>query len=104
MKNEAQTFKTPPPGYTWNPLKTYPRNAKCFCGSGKKHKICCIGLVLDCCLIEEASKLRIDWERIIKGTVTLTLKIGPATSPECLGGSSLCKDRLLSVAKDTQMR
>lgn len=28
-------------GNSWNPLKKFPRNAPCFCGSEKKFKKCC---------------------------------------------------------------
>lgn len=27
--------------FTRNPLLKYPRNINCFCGSGKKFKVCC---------------------------------------------------------------
>ena len=30
------------PGHVWNPAASYPRNAKCFCKSGKKAKACCL--------------------------------------------------------------
>ncbi len=29
------------PGYSWNPLKKFPRNAFCPCGSKVKFKKCC---------------------------------------------------------------
>ena len=35
------------PGYAWNPLKKFPRNVKCFCGSGKKFKNCCLSKLRD---------------------------------------------------------
>ncbi len=31
---------TPKAGYAWNPLRDFPRNEVCFCGSGKKFKKC----------------------------------------------------------------
>lgn len=73
-KQPNQNYYYPPPGYAWNPLKQYPRNANCFCGSGRKFKTCCVNLVLDCCLIEEAQKVRIDWDKIIAGKIRLELK------------------------------
>lgn len=30
------------PGFTWNPLRTLPRNQLCPCRSGKKFKRCCL--------------------------------------------------------------
>lgn len=32
---------TDPNKAIWNPVKRYPRNAPCVCGSGKKFKKCC---------------------------------------------------------------
>lgn len=29
-------------GYVWNPLRGYPRNFTCFCGSGARFKHCCV--------------------------------------------------------------
>lgn len=54
---------TPKPGYRWNPMLNYPRNAGCPCGSGKKFKKCHIGQVPPVIptpekLEEEAAKLR----------------------------------------------
>jgi uncharacterized protein YecA (UPF0149 family) len=31
----------PKKGFDWNPLLGYPRNQRCFCGSGQKFKYCC---------------------------------------------------------------
>jgi uncharacterized protein YecA (UPF0149 family) len=33
-------------GNAWNPLQKYPRNAPCFCNSGKKAKKCCLPRVI----------------------------------------------------------
>lgn len=32
----------PLPGCDWNPLKKFPRNESCYCGSKKKAKKCCL--------------------------------------------------------------
>ena len=32
----------PNKGTVWNPLRNYPRNMACFCGSAKKAKACCL--------------------------------------------------------------
>ncbi len=29
-------------GYEWNPLRAFPRNLPCPCGSQKKFKVCCL--------------------------------------------------------------
>jgi hypothetical protein len=31
-----------PIALSWNPMLNYPRNAECFCDSGKKFKKCCL--------------------------------------------------------------
>ncbi len=36
------TVYKPAEGMTHNPLRKFPRNHTCFCGSGKKFKHCCI--------------------------------------------------------------
>lgn len=33
------------PGYIWNPVKKFPRNKSCPCGSLKKFKICCLNKI-----------------------------------------------------------
>lgn len=35
----------PKPGFSWNPLKGFPRNSPCFCGSGRKFKKCCVSIL-----------------------------------------------------------
>lgn len=32
---------TPSQGYARNPMLEYPRNLRCFCGTGVKYKHCC---------------------------------------------------------------
>ncbi len=32
----------PADGRLWNPLREFPRNMPCFCGSGNKFKRCCM--------------------------------------------------------------
>lgn len=44
---------SPKPGHAWNPLKQYPRNEKCFCGSSEKAKKCCLPFIAATCTIEE---------------------------------------------------
>lgn len=47
-----------PEGFSWNPLKQWPRNMACFCGSKKKFKKCCIGKVKELVDKEDAEELR----------------------------------------------
>lgn len=47
----------PKPGRAWNPLVNFPRNAPCFCESGKKFKKCCIHTTTRTLSAEEAKKM-----------------------------------------------
>jgi hypothetical protein len=38
----SQTMLSLSKGHSWNPLRKYPRNELCFCGSGLKSKKCCL--------------------------------------------------------------
>ncbi len=48
----------PKPGHVWSPLIRYPKNAKCFCGSGVKFKRCHYGNMKMAVLPDEAEQLR----------------------------------------------
>lgn len=43
------------PGFSWNPIRDFPRNHKCFCGSGKKFKKCHLD---KCSPVIETSKVK----------------------------------------------
>ena len=48
----------PTKGNAWNPLREYPRNMPCFCGSGIKAKKCC-GIAAELTVpAEKAAKIR----------------------------------------------
>jgi len=51
----TRTVQTLKPGFVWNPLRNWPRNAKCFCESGKKFKRCC-ALTIPIAVDEETAK------------------------------------------------
>jgi hypothetical protein len=42
-------------GFQWNPILRYPRNALCWCGSGKKSKKCCLPNASMICKDKEVS-------------------------------------------------
>jgi hypothetical protein len=44
--------------HTFNPMEGYPRNAKCFCGSGIKFKKCCADSLRSEVPVTEATELR----------------------------------------------
>lgn len=48
----------PKGGRVWNPLRDWPRNYKCFCGSGKKAKSCCLPKVEATVTPQDAAELR----------------------------------------------
>jgi len=52
------------PGYVYNPLKKYPRNGPCICGSGKKFKKCHLDLLPDAITVAEANKMAIDFHNL----------------------------------------
>lgn len=56
-ETKQQAF-IPKPGHVWSPLLRYPRNAKCFCGSGKKFKTCHQGNMKMAVTPEEAKHLK----------------------------------------------
>lgn len=66
-----QTFSRPYPGTTWNPLKKYPVNARCWCGSLTKAKKCCQPYVKAVVSEETADNILSNWKQILAGEVTL---------------------------------
>lgn len=63
----------PDVGNAWNPLKGYPRNAACFCGSGDKHKKCCAPMVQEYCTAKKAAELNRIWPDIIAGKIRVAI-------------------------------
>jgi hypothetical protein len=63
----------PDRGNAWNPLKRYPRNAACFCGSGEKHKKCCGPMVIEYCSAKKAAELERIWPDIIAGRIRVAI-------------------------------
>lgn len=45
-------------GKRWNPLRSYPPNEPCFCGSDKKSKKCCLPKVPLTCDEKDYENLR----------------------------------------------
>lgn len=64
----------PKPGHAWHPFRQWPRNERCFCGSQKKAKKCCLpGLPLTI----EAK----DFERYTKAAATAESRSRQADGP-----------------------
>ncbi len=49
----------PRSGFSLNPLKRFPRNYRCWCGSGKKAKYCCLPRVKNFVATEYVSELKL---------------------------------------------
>lgn len=54
----ARHMFKPKDGYAFNPLRDYPRNEACFCGSLKKFKKCHDGKLPMCCTVKSAHEIR----------------------------------------------
>lgn len=59
----------PPKGLAWNPLMDYPRNEKCFCGSGVKFKKCHLTTMPKCVLIKDAEEFKRFMDQWTPGTI-----------------------------------
>lgn len=65
-----------PEGMVWNPLRSYPRNAPCVCGSGKKFKGCHLQELPDTCSASDAKNLQglVDRAKCGENVPSLVLK------------------------------
>lgn len=71
-KKEPRTVAyRPMPGWTQNPLKGFPRNNPCFCGSKTKAKRCCIPKLDMVMNTQDAMRVRANWENIVSGKMQL---------------------------------
>lgn len=59
------------PGAAWNPLKKYPRNKGCICGSGEKFKRCCLPRQPRTIQESEANKIVANWDRLLTGKLVI---------------------------------
>ena len=59
------------PGQKLNPLKAFPKNAPCFCGSQRKAKKCCIPRQSWAVSEGAAQKVTAGWARLVAGEATL---------------------------------
>lgn len=58
-------------GYGWNPLRGFPRNAPCWCGSKSKAKKCCLPFIKDALDDGSVLYLKQNWEKIVSGELNL---------------------------------
>lgn len=61
-------------GSSWNPLKRYPRNNPCFCGSELKHKKCCSPYVGEFTPTKIAKSLEKQWSDIIGRRININVR------------------------------
>lgn len=70
----------------FNPLRAFPRNASCFCGSLKKAKRCCLPRLLPCIGAAKAKYIHEHWNEIVSGLVKVNVKtvnfVTPAQAAE----------------------
>lgn len=59
----------PKDGHVWSPLLRYPKNAKCFCGSGKKFKACHKDNMKMAVLPDEAKQLKAYVDNVIQNNL-----------------------------------
>lgn len=64
-------WKAAPAGAAWNPLREFPVNHMCFCGSGRKAKKCCLPRLSACLSKETAKYLESNWADLLSGKLTL---------------------------------
>lgn len=60
------------PGYVWNPLKRFPRNHPCVCGSDRKFKSCCEPNLRPAMREAYAKEIIRYWNALVKGEVHVT--------------------------------
>jgi hypothetical protein len=81
QKSEGKTKRgayAPKPGGAWNPLRQYPRNQPCFCGSLVKAKKCCLPYLAQAVSREVHDYVKNNWYLILDGRLKL---------PKASGGS-----------------
>jgi len=52
------------PGAAWNPIKQWPPNKKCFCGSLKKFKKCCRSKIPSAIDAKKAEEFRVGMKKL----------------------------------------
>lgn len=57
-------------GYVWNPIRDYPRNKPCWCGSTRRAKACCLPNAATACTEEEAVRFRAFVDAVKTGKIT----------------------------------
>lgn len=60
-----------PDGAKWNPLRKFPVNKECFCGSKIKFKNCCDRKLVAAVHRDFAKYINANWDKLIAGDLTL---------------------------------
>ncbi len=60
-----------PDGAAWNPLRGYPVNKPCYCGSQTKAKKCCLPYLSQCISVPLANEIKKNWKGLLAGTYKL---------------------------------
>lgn len=60
-----------PPGKMWNPMRKFPANKPCFCGSEVKAKFCCKPHLNKIVSQDFSYYIKENWEKLLSGEMTL---------------------------------
>jgi hypothetical protein len=63
--------KVLPPGRVWNPLRGFPANCPCTCGSKIKFKKCCKEILAETVSKGTAEFVKSNWEKLTQGLLVL---------------------------------
>lgn len=75
-----------PDNGNWNPLKSFPRNLNCFCGSKSKAKHCCLPFQPAVLETDMATLVRLNWDKIVNGEEILPP--APGSPRACAKGNA----------------
>ena len=73
-RKEGRILYRPQAGHAINPLRQFPRNSKCYCGSGTKFKKCHWGKQPESIPQEWADRITGEWDRIVAGEIVIDEK------------------------------
>ena len=71
-----------PKELVWNPLKRFPRNSPCFCGSDKKAKKCCMPNLAPRLFYKDQQTILRVWDGLLNGTEVLEFR--RAVNPQAI--------------------
>ena len=70
-RKEGRLIYRAPAGQAINPLRQFPRNLPCYCGSGVKFKRCHWGKQPEAIPQEWATRINAEWARLVSGALVI---------------------------------